>query len=66
MQCAENMLTSFDADVFFGASLTLPEGPLGKTKMPPSAPEAMARLRFELLVAFCSSLYCSSAYCGDL
>ena len=39
-------LTSFEPDVkgfVFRASLTLPDGPLGSTKMPPSAPLVMAR-----------------------
>jgi len=41
-------LFSFDADVstglaFLGGSLTFPAGPLGSTKMPFSAPVAMAR-----------------------
>jgi len=38
---------SFEPDVkgvALGASLTLPDGPLGSTKIPPSVPLAMARL----------------------
>jgi len=36
--------SSSDVGFFLGASLTLPEGPLGKAKTPESAPDVMARL----------------------
>ena len=43
------VLTSFKTFVFtLGASLTLPEGPLGRENMPCSAPLAMARLSWEV------------------
>lgn len=42
-------LTSFKTFVFtLGASLTLPEGPLGRENMPCSAPLAIARLSWEV------------------
>lgn len=37
--CGRDGLTSLEALAFLGASLTLPEGPLGRTKMPFSAPD---------------------------
>lgn len=44
--------TSFaGAGLIFGASLTLPEGPLGRAKIASSAPLVIARLRWDRLTA---------------
>jgi len=53
--------SSSDADFFLGASLTLPEGPLGKAKMPAEAPEEMARLSWYKFAPETSTWYVSSA-----
>lgn len=48
------------ATLFLGASLTLPEGPLGSAKIFSSAPLAMARLSCDVCRPPISSLYLSS------
>jgi len=55
---------SFDSPLgalVLGASLTLPEGPLGRKNMPPSAPEVIARLSWYVLALVDSSWYLVSA-----
>jgi len=48
--------------LFLGASLTLPEGPFGRTNVPFSAPYAMERLILLMTEAVTSILYLSSMY----
>ena len=50
------------AGAFLGGSLTLPEGPLGRKKMPSSAPLVIARFSWEIRVPVKSMLYLSTAY----
>jgi len=56
---------SFEADVkgfALGASLILPDGPLGSIKMPASVPLVIARFSWDRLSPDTSILYASSAY----
>ena len=61
---SEKFHTSLEsaAGAFLGGSLTLPEGPLGRKKMPSSAPLVIARLSWEIRVPVKSMLYLSTAY----
>jgi len=48
--------TSLEAEgLTLGASLTLPEGPLGRLKIPASAPVAMARFSWKRLTPVTST-----------
>ena len=60
---AREILTSFEEvlALTLGARRTLPEGPLGKTKSPFSAPWAIARLSIEIFRPTGSMLYFSAA-----
>lgn len=46
--------TSLAAGLFLGASLTLPEGPFGRTKMPSFSPDAIARFKWDAFEALFS------------
>ncbi len=53
--------TSLDAALTLGASLTLPDGPLGRRNIPPSAPVAIARFSCPRFTPLASMPYFSSA-----
>src|ERR1700734_3115095 len=44
-----NLLTSFEPDVLFGASLIFPEGPFGSINTPASVPLVIARFSWDRL-----------------